>query len=128
VPADPAEHRFVLHESFPAEAARHVQHIERRRVPQRRVGRQPQEVRVRIGGDDASNQRRRITALASDREAGGCTSALGQIANSPEPGVVGQFGPLIQIAWARAFERLFDNIISRSLTSPTMTFGRHPST
>ena len=40
--ADPAEHSLVLHQRFLAEAAGHVQHVELRRVRQRRVRRQPQ--------------------------------------------------------------------------------------
>jgi hypothetical protein len=83
VPADPAEHRFVLHESFPAEAARHVQHIERRRVLSVASG----VSLKRCGFGSEETMRRsfprlltitpRTTPPASDREAGGCTGALG---------------------------------------------------
>ena len=49
---DPAQHFGVLHQGFLAEAARHMQDIQRRRIGQGRVRRQPQSFQIanRRGG------------------------------------------------------------------------------
>jgi hypothetical protein len=44
--ADPGEQVFILHQCFLTEAARHVQHIELRRVSPSRIGCQTQAVQV----------------------------------------------------------------------------------
>src|SRR6516165_6341334 len=44
--ADPGEQVFILHQGFLTEAARHVQHIELRRVSPSRIGCQTQTVQV----------------------------------------------------------------------------------
>ena len=50
--ADPGEQVFILHQGFLTKAARHVQHIELRRVSPSRIGCQTQAVQVanRLGG------------------------------------------------------------------------------
>ena len=44
--ADPGEQVFILHQGFLTKAARHVQHIELRRVSPSRIGCQTQAVQV----------------------------------------------------------------------------------